>query len=218
MASVVSNMLFKWVQDFSSCQKICLCNPWVTRVKFVLIFTGNLKVNLQTLETLVFRKTIRDVSLPKLTLLDATRVHSPWRHLFYTLLPFVCLFSEGAGGVTEPTSFLPAAKKPFLTITEKMSQGNYFCFKLWDINYFSQIESFLECLYPAFALHNANSCICTHEFIDVAYRISLCRGLWVSGALGWEAGALMPSSAASPGWEVLLRPLRPWHKHKATHV
>lgn len=182
MASVMSNMLLKWVPDFSSCQKICLCNPWVTRVKFVLVFTGNLKVNLQKLEMLVFRKTIRDVSLPELTLLDGSRGHLPWRHLVYTCLPFVCLFSGGAGGVTEPTSFLPAAKIPFLTITEKMPLWNCYCFKPWVINYFSQTESFLECLYPAFALHNASLCICTHEFIVLAYRISLCRGLWVSGA------------------------------------
>lgn len=113
MASVVSNLLLKWVPDFSSCHKICPCNPWVTRVKFVLVFTGNLKVNLRTWEVLVFSKTIRDISLPKLTLLDGRRGHFLWRDLFYTHLPFVCLFSGGAGGVTETTSSLPAAKNNF---------------------------------------------------------------------------------------------------------
>lgn len=192
MASVVSNMLLKWVPDFSSCHKICLCNPWVTRVKFVLVFPGNLKVNLQTLEVLVFSKTIRNVSLPKLTVLDGSRGHFPWSHVLYTHLPFVCLLSGGDAGVTEPTSSLPAAKIPFLTITEKIPLWNCFCFKPWGINYFSRIESFLECLYPAFALHNANLCIRTHEPIDLSYRISPCRGLWVFGALGWEAGSLDP--------------------------
>lgn len=199
----------------------------MTRVKFVVVFIGNLKVNLQTLEVLVFRKTIRDVSLPKLTLLDDTRGHFLWRHLFYPHLLFVCLFSGGAGGATQPTASLSAVKIPFLTITEKIPLWNYFCFKLWGVNYFSWIQSFLECLYPAFILHNANLCFRTHGFIDLAYKISLCflphKGLWNSGALGWEAGSQCPpagalalSSAAAPGWEVLLSPLSPWHKHKAT--
>lgn len=216
MASVVSNLLLKWVPDFSSCHKICPCNPWVTRVKFVLVFAGNLKVNLQTLEVLVFSKTIRDISLPKLTLLDGRRGHFLWRDLFYTHLPFVCLFSGGAGGVTEPTSSLPAVKITFLTITEKKSPWNYFRFKPWNINYFSQIESFLEYLYPSFALHSADLYICTREFIDLAHWISLCRGLgtWLGGREPMPScRSPDSSSAAAPGWEVLLSPLSPWHKH-----
>jgi len=35
--------------------------------------------------------------------------------------PIVCLLSGGIGGATEPTASCPAAKMPFLTITEKIA-------------------------------------------------------------------------------------------------
>lgn len=102
--------------------------------------------------------------------------------------------------------FPPCCQNTFPDHYRKNTPVKLILFQTMSINYFSRIESFLGCLYPAFALHNANVCIRTHELIDLAYRTSLCRGLWDSGALGWEAGsqcspagARTPSSAAAPG-------------------